>query len=205
MARHNRKPRPRDRSERERTEQRESRLLAQLTRQAKETQELKATADRARLKLRRRAVELIKARELDITDIAKATGISRDMLHRLIREQRGSNGESGWMPVGASVAPTVRLGAGSVGGSDPSSRSPDENATAAGESDKIEMISRMTGGPQRRYMVGEEVLHPSLGAGLIERVDGPVLSIRFARKPRDVIQLHAGLAATLTVSRPLNP
>jgi DNA-binding transcriptional ArsR family regulator len=194
MARHNRKPRPRDRSERARTEQRESRLLAQLTRQAEETQELKAIADRARLKMRRRAVELIKARELDITDIAQATGISRDTLHRLIRERRKSDGTSGWTPIGASVSFAVGSDDGAVAGSP-------ETAADGRELAEIELTSRTIPEPRPAYRAGEQVLHPSLGEGVIEHVDGPVLSIRFARQPRDVIQLHTGLATALTVVR----
>jgi DNA-binding IclR family transcriptional regulator len=53
--------------------------------QAQQAQKLEAAAADARLKVRRLAVQLAQDRELDITDIAKATGISRQTIHRLIR------------------------------------------------------------------------------------------------------------------------
>lgn len=87
MARHNRKRRPRDPVEREHAQQREAGLITKLTAQAKELHELEAIAANARARLRSRAVKLAEDRELDITDIAKATGMSRDTIHRLLRQR----------------------------------------------------------------------------------------------------------------------
>jgi predicted DNA-binding transcriptional regulator AlpA len=87
VARHNRKRRPRDPVEREHAEQREAGLITKLTAQAQELHEMEAIAANARARLRSRAVKLAEDRELDITDIAKATGMSRDTIHRLLRQR----------------------------------------------------------------------------------------------------------------------
>ena len=87
MARHNRKRRPRDPVERKHAEQREAGLIANLAAQAQELHEMEAVAADARSRLRSRAVKLAESRALDITDIAQATGMSRDTIHRLLRQR----------------------------------------------------------------------------------------------------------------------
>jgi hypothetical protein len=88
MARHNRKRRPRDPVERKHAEQREAQLRARLAAEAQELHDIEAVAADARARLRSRAVQLAEDRALDITDIAQATGMSRDTLHRLIRQRK---------------------------------------------------------------------------------------------------------------------
>jgi len=85
MARHNSKPRPRGRLERELAERRESELLLQLERQAEDAKRLQAAANEALAGLKRLALQLARDHELDITDIASASGISRQTIHAQLR------------------------------------------------------------------------------------------------------------------------
>jgi predicted DNA-binding transcriptional regulator AlpA len=110
MARHNRKRRPRDPVERKHAEQREAQLRARLAAEAQELHDIEAVAADARARLRSRAVQLAESRELDITDIAQATGMSRDTLHRLIRQRKAKPDRK--PPVEPMTAPqsTYRVG-----------------------------------------------------------------------------------------------
>lgn len=87
MARHTRR-RPRNRQERERANERAAKLLEALEQQASEARELAAAARQAEKKLRERLVRHVDARELDISEMAQATGISRQTIHRLLRARR---------------------------------------------------------------------------------------------------------------------
>ena len=84
MARHTRRL-PRNRQERARANERATQLLQQLRQQAHELHELEATAQQARARLQRQFLRHIDARDLDITEMAQATGISRQAIHRLVR------------------------------------------------------------------------------------------------------------------------
>lgn len=87
MARHTHRL-PRDRQEREHAKQHAADLLEQLGRQADEVRELETAATEARTKLERNILLHIERRELDITDMAKRTGITRQTIHRWVaREQ----------------------------------------------------------------------------------------------------------------------
>jgi DNA-binding phage protein len=86
MARHTRRL-PRDREERDRATQLEAGLLEQLGRQANEVCELEAAAREAKEKLHDQILRHVEARDLDISDMAKATGISRQTIHRLVRSR----------------------------------------------------------------------------------------------------------------------
>jgi len=84
MARHTRRL-PRNRQGRERATERAAALLQQLEQQADEVRELEAAARDAKARLREQILRYVDARELDITDMAKRTGISRQTIHRLLR------------------------------------------------------------------------------------------------------------------------
>ena len=86
MARHTRRL-PRDRQERERAKQLQAGMLAQLGRQANEVLELEAAAREAKEKLHDQILRHVEARDLDISDMAQATGISRQTIHRLVRSR----------------------------------------------------------------------------------------------------------------------
>jgi 1,6-anhydro-N-acetylmuramate kinase len=86
MARHTRHV-PRNRHDREQATKRAGALLDQLGHQANEVRQLEAAARRARTRLQDQILHHIDARELDITDMAKATGISRQTIHRLQRSR----------------------------------------------------------------------------------------------------------------------
>ena len=90
MARHTRRRLPRDRQERGRARERAARQLEQLDQQANEVRELEAAARDARAKLLARILRRIDDRDLDITEIAKTTGISRQSIHRLVRSRNPS-------------------------------------------------------------------------------------------------------------------
>lgn len=87
----------------------QAQLRARLAAEAQELHEMEAVAADARARLRSRAVQLAEDRELDITDIAQATGMSRDTLHRLIRQRETKPGRS---PAKPNAAPqsTYRVG-----------------------------------------------------------------------------------------------
>ena len=89
MARHTRRV-PRDRHDRAQAAQRAAGLLDQLGRQADEVRQLEAAARSARTRLQQQILRHVDARELDITDMAKRTGISRQTIHRLICARRQS-------------------------------------------------------------------------------------------------------------------
>jgi hypothetical protein len=110
VARHNRKRRPRDPVEREHAEQREAGLITKLTAQAQELREMEAVAANARSRLRSRAVKLAEDRELDITDIAKATGMSRDTIHRLLRQRHAKRNRHSRAEPMAAQQSTYRVG-----------------------------------------------------------------------------------------------
>jgi len=88
MARHTRRL-PRNRQEREQAKERAARLLEQLGQQADEARKLETAASEARAKLERQILRHVDRRELDITDMANRTGITRQTIHRWIaKEQR---------------------------------------------------------------------------------------------------------------------
>lgn len=89
MARHTRQL-PRDRHAREQAVERAAHLLKRLGHQADEVLELEAAARRARTDLQNQILRHVDARELDISDMAKTSGISRQTIHRLIRAQTPS-------------------------------------------------------------------------------------------------------------------
>lgn len=84
MARHTRS-RPRNRHDRARAEEHAAVLLERLGQKSDEVRELEAAARQARRKLQNQILRHVRARELDISDMAKRTGISRQTIHRLIR------------------------------------------------------------------------------------------------------------------------
>ena len=86
MARHTRRL-PRDRQERDRAKQLQAGMLEQLGRQANEVCELEAAARAAKEKLHDQILRHVDARDLDISDMAKATRISRQTIHRLVRSR----------------------------------------------------------------------------------------------------------------------
>ena len=92
MARHNRARWPLNPEQRELAERRHSQILTQLAWHAQEVEALEDAAREARAELNHHAVELAKHHELDITDIAREIGVSRDTLYRLIRSHSGSAG-----------------------------------------------------------------------------------------------------------------
>jgi AraC-like DNA-binding protein len=101
MARHTRRLPP-NRKEREQATARAAQLLEQLEQQAREVRELEAAARTARKRLKEQIVRHVDARELDISDMARTTGISRQTIHRLISARRRSE-PPGWV-VGQRVA-----------------------------------------------------------------------------------------------------
>lgn len=145
MARHTRRL-PRDRQARAQANERAAKLLEQLGQQAQEMRELEAAARRARADLQRRVLQHIDAHELDITDMAEATGISRQSIHRLVRARNHRP----------------------------------ESIPAPGPE------------PTPDWVAGRRLAHAYFGAGTIEAVDGPNLSIRF--DSGKLIELHARLA-----------
>ena len=92
MSRHNRARWPRNREERERAERRHSQILTQLAWHAQDVEALEDAAREARAELNHHAVELAKNHDLDVTDIAREIGVSRDTVYRLIRSHSGSAG-----------------------------------------------------------------------------------------------------------------
>lgn len=84
MARHTRRL-PRNRQERERAKEQAARLVQQLEEQATEVRELEAATREAKTKLQDQILQHVADRDLDITEMAKATGISRQTIHRLVR------------------------------------------------------------------------------------------------------------------------
>jgi predicted DNA-binding transcriptional regulator AlpA len=84
MARHTRRL-PRNRQERARAKERAARQLEHLEQDAREVRELEAAARAARAKLQKQILRHIEDRALDITEMAKTTGISRQTIHRLVR------------------------------------------------------------------------------------------------------------------------
>lgn len=64
-------------------------MLEKLGRQADAVRELETAAREARVKLEEQILGHVDRRELDITDMAKRTGITRQTIHRWVaREQR---------------------------------------------------------------------------------------------------------------------
>lgn len=91
MARHTRRL-PRDREERKRAMKHAARMLEQLRQQAREVRELEAAARKAKAKLRRQILRHVEDRDLDISEIAEATGISRQTIHRFVARNRARSG-----------------------------------------------------------------------------------------------------------------
>src|SRR5579875_2213628 len=87
MARHTRQL-PRDRQERGRAKQHEAGLLEQLERQAQAAHEVEAAARKAKEDLRRQILLHVQHRELDISDMADRTGVSRQTIHRWVARER---------------------------------------------------------------------------------------------------------------------
>lgn len=89
MARHTRRL-PRNRQERERATERAAHLLEELRQQADDVRTLEAAARKAKTKLQKQILRHVDAHDLDISDMAKTTGISRQTIHRLITARRQS-------------------------------------------------------------------------------------------------------------------
>jgi len=87
MARHTRRL-PRGQQERERAKENAASLLEQLGRQADEVRDLETAAKEARVRLEGQILRHVKLRELDITDMAKRTGITRQTIHRWVATER---------------------------------------------------------------------------------------------------------------------
>ena len=87
MARHTRRL-PRNRQEREHADRRATGLLLTLKWQADETRELEDAARESMHELRQRILRHVQNRELDISDMAEVTGISRQTIHQLVRTAR---------------------------------------------------------------------------------------------------------------------
>jgi predicted DNA-binding protein (UPF0251 family) len=87
MARHTRRL-PRNRQEREQAKERAARLLERLAQQADEARQLESAASEASAKLERQILRHVDRRELDITDMANRTGITRQTIHRWIAKQQ---------------------------------------------------------------------------------------------------------------------
>jgi transcriptional regulator of acetoin/glycerol metabolism len=92
MARHNRARWPRDPEQRELAKRRHSQILTQLRHQAEAVRRHEAATAAARAELTSWAVELAKNHDLDVTDIAREIGVSRDTMYRLIRSHSESSG-----------------------------------------------------------------------------------------------------------------
>ena len=87
MARHTRRL-PSNPAARKVADQRAKGHLSSLRWQAAEAEDLEDQARDAMLELRQRILGYVRGRELDITDIAEATGISRQTIHRWVAKDR---------------------------------------------------------------------------------------------------------------------
>jgi hypothetical protein len=104
MARHTRRRLPRGRQARDRARERAARQLEQLDQQANDVRELEAAARQAKAKLQAQILQHINDRDLDITEIARTTGISRQTIHRLVRSRNPHRSPApSWM-IGQRVA-----------------------------------------------------------------------------------------------------
>jgi hypothetical protein len=86
-------------------------MLEQLARQADDVRELETAAQEARVKLERQILRHVDRRELDITDMAKRIGITRQTIHRWVASRSCTQAPSCEFRVGQRVAhPSEGLG-----------------------------------------------------------------------------------------------